>query len=184
MAETAFPETDQSKAKVFISYSRKDMAFADRLEAALKARGFEPLIDRTEIYAFEEWWQRIEALITRADTVVIVLSPDSVASELALREVSFASSLNKRFAPVVFRQVDDKAVPEALRKLNFIFFDDEARFQENANRLSEALGTDIGWIRQHTDFGEQARRWGQAKGAGGLLLRSPVLALLWQNSAL
>jgi hypothetical protein len=33
----------QSKAKVFISYSRKDIAFADRLETALKARGFEPL---------------------------------------------------------------------------------------------------------------------------------------------
>jgi len=30
------------------------MAFADRLEAALKARGFEPLIDRAEIYAFED----------------------------------------------------------------------------------------------------------------------------------
>jgi hypothetical protein len=30
---------DQSKPKVFISYSRKDMAFADRLETALKARG-------------------------------------------------------------------------------------------------------------------------------------------------
>jgi hypothetical protein len=30
------------KARIFISYSRKDMAFADRLEAALKARSFEP----------------------------------------------------------------------------------------------------------------------------------------------
>jgi hypothetical protein len=39
------------KARIFISYSRKDMAFADRIEAALKARGFEPLIDRTEIYS-------------------------------------------------------------------------------------------------------------------------------------
>ena len=36
---------DRSKAKVFISYSRKDVAFADRLEAALRARGFEPLMD-------------------------------------------------------------------------------------------------------------------------------------------
>lgn len=42
------------KASVFISYSRKDMAFTDRLEAALRARGFEPLIDRGEVYAFEE----------------------------------------------------------------------------------------------------------------------------------
>jgi TIR domain len=45
----------QAKAKVFISCSRKDMAFANRLEAALRQRGFEPLIDRTDIYAFEEW---------------------------------------------------------------------------------------------------------------------------------
>ena len=68
----------KSKAKVFISYSRKDIAFADRLDAALKARGFETLIDRTDIYAFEEWWKRVESLITRADTVVFVLTPDAV----------------------------------------------------------------------------------------------------------
>jgi hypothetical protein len=41
--------------------------------------------------------------------------------------------------------------------------------------LAEALNTDISWIRQHTEFGEQARRWAQAKGPAGLLLRSPVL---------
>src|SRR6266581_4138860 len=110
----------QSKTRIFISYSRKDMAFADRLEAVLKARGFEALIDRTEIYAFEEWWKRIEALIVRADTVVFVLSPDAVASEVALKEVAFAASLNKRFAPSVCRRVDDKNVPEALRRLNFV----------------------------------------------------------------
>jgi len=58
------------KSKVFISYSRKDMAFVGRLEAALNARDFEVLIDREEIHAFEDWWQRIEALIGSADTVV------------------------------------------------------------------------------------------------------------------
>jgi hypothetical protein len=71
--------------------------------------------------------------------------------------------------------VEDKLVPEELAKLNFIFFDDPTLFDQSADRLAEALNTDIGWIRQHTDFGEQARRWTQAKGASGLLLRSPVL---------
>jgi hypothetical protein len=118
-AEQENPE--QAKAKVFISYSRKDMVFVDRLEASLKGRGFEPLIDRTEIYAFEEWWKRIEGLIERADTVVFVLSPDSVASEVALKEVAFAQSLNKRFAPIVCRRVADEAVPEALARLNLYF---------------------------------------------------------------
>jgi tetratricopeptide (TPR) repeat protein len=164
-----------SKARVFISYSRKDLAFADRLEAALEARGFEPLIDRAEIYAFEEWWTRIEKLIASADTVVFVLSPDAIASQVALKEVDFAASLNKRLAPIVCRPVNDKAVPEALAKLNFIVFDDPARFDESADRLAEALATDIGWIRQHTEFGEQARRWTAAKTPNGLLLRSPVL---------
>src|SRR5258707_10175890 len=107
------PETEP-KARVFISYSRKDMAFADRLDEALKMRGFGPLIDRTEIYAFEDWWKRIETLIVRADTVVFVLSPDSVASEVAMKEVTRAASLNKRFAPIVCRHVEIERVPEAL----------------------------------------------------------------------
>ena len=44
-----------------------------------------------------------------------------------------------------------------------------------ADQLVEALTTDIGWIRQHTDFGEVARRWSTAGRPGGLLLRSPML---------
>src|SRR5712691_8557689 len=116
------------KAKIFISYSRKDLAFVDKVDSALRARGFEPLIDRSEIYAFEDWWTRIQTLITKADTIVFVLSPDAVASDICAKEVAFAASLNKRFAPVVYKRVDDRAVPEALRRLNFIFCDDEARF--------------------------------------------------------
>src|ERR1700684_1746479 len=116
----------EPKARVFISYSRKDMAFADRLEAALK-------------------------------------------------EIAHAASLNKRFAPIVCRRVEDGAVPEALRRLNFIFFDDAARFEASAAQLAEALQTDIGWVRQHTDYGEAARQWAASGRAGGLLLRSPAL---------
>src|SRR3984893_15677557 len=164
------------KTKGFISYPRKDIAFADRLDAALKARGFEPLIDRTDIYAFEEWWKRVEALIGQADTVVFVLSPDAVRpGTVALKEVAFAASLNKRFAPIVFRPVEDKSVPEELTKLNFIFFDDDSQFEQSADKLAEALNTDIGWIRQHTEYGEAERRWSAAGRPSGLLLHSPTL---------
>src|ERR1700738_2617883 len=175
--ERASQSDGQPAARVFISYSRKDMAFAEHLETALKARSIEPLIDRSEIYAFEDWWKRIEALITQADTIVMVLSPDAISSDVCKKEVAFAASLNKRFAPIVCRRVDDKAVPETLARLNFIFFDDDAQFDESANRLAEALATNIDWIRKHTEFGEVAHRWspdGRA-GARGLLLRSPVL---------
>ena len=76
-----------------------------------RTRGFDVLIDRQEIYAFEDWWKRIQALIGRADTVVFVLSPDAVKSDVALKEVAYAASLNKRFAPIVCRRAEDGAVP-------------------------------------------------------------------------
>jgi Tol biopolymer transport system component len=165
----------ERKTKVFISYSRRDVAFADRLEAALKARGIEVLIDRSDIHAFEDWWKRIEALIVNADTVAFVLSPDAVTSEVALKEVTFAASLNKRFAPIVWRRVEDEAIPEPLRRLNFIFFDEETRFEASADQVADALSIDINWIRKHTEFGDAARRWDRDGRSSGLLLRPPVL---------
>ena len=39
MIAEAAPDVEL-KARIFISYSRKDIAFADRLDAALKTRGF------------------------------------------------------------------------------------------------------------------------------------------------
>src|SRR5262249_60043354 len=119
------------------------MAFADKLEAALRARGFEVLIDRQEIYEFEDWWTRIEALIGGADTVVFVISPEAVRSDVAVKEVAYAASLNKRFAPIVCRRVENSAVPEALWRLNFIFFDYSSQFEASAHKLAAELPTGI-----------------------------------------
>ena len=165
----------ESKATAFISYSRRDSGFADRLGVALRARGCDPFVDRNDIYPFEDWWRRIKRLIARADTVVFVLSPDAVASPVCLREVDFAASLNKRFAPIVYRPVDADTVPETLRRLNFVRFDDAAEFEDKVDQLAEALSTDIEWIRQQTEFGDTARRWDEAGRKRGFLLRSPLL---------
>src|SRR6202047_5204351 len=163
------------KAKVFISYSRKDRAFADRLTIALKERGFAPLIDRTDIYVFEDWWQRIQNLIVQADTILFVLSPDSVSSPVCKREVEFATSRNKRLAPIEICPVDTAIIPAALERCNFELFDNSEMFEQNVDRLAEALQLDIGWIRKHTEFGDQAHNWTAAGRPGGLLLRSPTL---------
>jgi hypothetical protein len=89
----------------------------------------------------------------------------------------FAASLQKRFAPVVCRGVDDQLIPEAISRLNFIFLDDNAKYDERLDQLARALTTDIDWIRKHTEFGELALRWSQAGQLRpkGLLLRSPSL---------
>jgi hypothetical protein len=175
LQDTVAARNLETRTKVFISYSRKDMAFANRLKATLEVRGLEVLIDRGEIYAFEDWWKRIETLIGSADTVVFVISPEAVKSDVALKEVAHAASLNKRFAPVICQQVENSAVPEALRRLNFIFLNDPNSFDANADKLAEALQTDIGWVRKHTEYGQRAREWSENARAAGLLLRPPLL---------
>jgi WD40 repeat protein len=176
MADAEYGPDAGSRARVFISYSRKDMPFADRLDAALKVRGFEPLIDRTAISDLEDWRHRIGALITQADDIVFVLSPDSVRSAECKKEIEFAASLNKRFAPVLCRKIDDAEVPETLARINRINFID-APFDATVDRLVKALETDIAWVRKHTEFGALAQRWAEAARPGprGLLVRSPTL---------
>ena len=170
------PETPAARpARVFISYSRKDLVFVDALDAALRERGIETLVDRSEIYAFEDWWARIQGLIAEADTVLFVLSPDSIVSPICLKEVTFAETLNKRFAPVVAKAVDIAQVPGALSRLNFIHLDGPNSLSSGIDRLNEALSTDIGWVRQHTGYGELAHRWSAAGRPPALLLRSPQL---------
>ena len=48
-------------------------------------------------------------------------------------------------------------------------------FEARADKLAEALQTDIVWIRHHTEFGEAARAWSAAGRPVGLLLRPPAL---------
>src|SRR6516225_3843764 len=83
----ALQQANRGKLRVFISYSREDLNFADQLDAALSTYGFECLVDRHGISGVEDWKRRLGDLISEADTVVFVLSPSSAHSEIS--SVSF-----------------------------------------------------------------------------------------------
>ena len=92
LAQASGPaSSDKGKLHVFISYSRDDLKFADQLDAALGAYGFECLIDRHGISGGEDWKRRLGNLISEADTVVFVLSPSSARSEICAWEVEEAA---------------------------------------------------------------------------------------------
>ncbi len=164
------------KLKVFISYSRQEIEFVDRLQSILIERGVTAYLDREDIEKGEEWWARIQQLITDADTIVFVLSPASVGSAVCQQEVDFAESLNKRFVPIVARDLAGHAVPDALARLNYVFFIENrgagasGDFDEAVAGLVRALETDIPWIREHTRLGALAQRWEQRRRPGEALL--------------
>lgn len=128
-----------AKTKVFISYSRKDMAVADRLVAALEARGCEVRIDRRDLPLLEEWQRELIGFIRQSDAAVLLLSPSWVASPWCAWEVERMLELNKRLAPVVIEPVDIDLIPEPVRRINLLQMSGAAEFDGGADALAIAL---------------------------------------------
>jgi TIR domain len=165
------------KLKVFISYSRRDAeAFADELVDGLEvAPDFAPFLDRHDIAPGEPWEARLGGLIAQSDTVVFVVSPEAVKSERCAWEVDRTIELSKRLLPVIFKPVPDDDIPEKLRRLQFVRFDNAPGFARPLSQLAAALRVDLDWIREHTRLGEIANRWDARGRPDALLLRGEEL---------
>jgi len=66
----------------FVSYSRRDGEFVQRLVAALAANGKDLWVDLEDIPKSADWRARIEAGIESAKAVVVVVSPSFVSSHV------------------------------------------------------------------------------------------------------
>src|SRR5215813_979949 len=168
---------DRGKLRVFISYSRDDLEFANQLDAALKACGFECSIDREGISGGEEWKRRLGSLISEADTVVFVLSPTSARSPVCVWEVEEATRLGKRILPVICRPLEGASPPPRLRDLNYIFFYADPKvldsgFGTGLKTLVASLNTEL---REHTRYLQRATEWDSGgRPANRLLSRDDI----------
>jgi hypothetical protein len=91
-------------ADVFISYSRKDIDFAQQLLTALGENGREGWIDLKSIEPTRKWWDEICSGIQKAQNFVFVISPDSIASPICNLELQYAFQNGKRIVPLYARE--------------------------------------------------------------------------------
>ena len=133
-------------AEVFISYSRKDLPFVRKLYQALAERKRDSWVDWEGIPPTAEWLWEINSAIDAAQAFLFVISPDSVVSEVCTKEIGHAVEHEKRLIPIVCREVDAKAVPEALAKLNWLFFRETDDFEGAVEALLKAIDTDLDWV--------------------------------------
>jgi len=173
---------DRGKLRVFISYSRDDLDFADQLDAALNACDFECIIDRHGISGGEDWKRRLGNLIREADTVVFVLSPTSARSEICEWEVDEATRLGKRILPIIQRPLEGASPPPRLRERNYIFFHADPKAAPSAGfgtglaKLVAALNTDFDWLREHTRYLQRATEWDRGGRPANRLLSGDDIA--------
>jgi TolB-like protein/Flp pilus assembly protein TadD len=85
---------------LFISYSRKDSSHALALAERLRASGIDVWIDQSGIEAATSWSGEIVRAIEAASALIVMLSPDSVASDNVVREVALAFDKKKKILPI------------------------------------------------------------------------------------
>jgi len=96
---------------IFTSYSRQDTNIVDNLASRLKSDGFEVWIDRENIKGGDQWRKQIVKAIHTADAFVLMLSPNSTASDNVRKEVDLAENAKRKLFPFVLAPVD---LPEEL----------------------------------------------------------------------
>src|SRR5262245_54502905 len=107
---------------IFISYSRLDSEFVDRLIHELEQRGIDAWGDREDSRRGSDWRSSTSQAVRQSQAVVVVLSPRFAASDNAAKELSIADHYKRPIIPVM-ESTEDKLsdtvdeVVQALRGL-------------------------------------------------------------------
>ena len=126
-----------AKKKIFISYSRADTEYVSSLVNNLRRQNYDVWFDK-EIRSGTDWDNTIEEEIKNADTMILVLSKTSVASENVKDEMSYAMSLSKGINPIMIEECD---VPMRLARKQHIDFTNS--FDDGFSRLLKDLSLQL-----------------------------------------
>jgi WD40 repeat protein len=119
---------------------------------------------------------QIASAITAADKFIFVISPDSLASGPCGWELSTAEGAGKQIVPLLRRAVPDgTAIPAAVAKRNWIFFDADDKFDTGFRQLIQTLDTDLAWVTTHRQLQVRAKDWADGGAAPSKLLRGSDL---------
>jgi len=162
-------------ADVFISYSRHDQEFVRELVARLTDRGRECWVDWDDIPPTAAFLQEIYQGIEASNAFLFVISPDSARSEVCREEIEHAAENHKRIIPLLRREPDGTALPEAVASLNWIPIPESADLDGAVDHLVEVMGRDLDHVRRHTRTLQKALEWSRAEEDGSLLLRGSEL---------
>src|SRR5512141_809626 len=166
---------EQQMAKVFISYSRKDIEFAKKLTGELQKSDLDFWIDWEGIPPTVDWWREIEKGIEEADVFLFLISPDSAKSKICGQEIDTAVKNGKRIIPIVVREIEWEDTPPQLGHLNYIFFSRDDDFDTALKKLLTAIQTDYEWAATHRQLQVKALEWERSNKENSFLLRGKEL---------
>jgi hypothetical protein len=115
MMQTSHPSVD-----IVISYSRTDSDFVDRLESDLKAHNLTPWVGRRKPEGAQVWDAETRTAINQCCILLIVISPNALASPWVTKEYQYALKRHKEVIPV--RYYPTMEIPPELQLLQWADF--------------------------------------------------------------
>lgn len=185
-----------NSAHVFISYSRRNLDFAKRLFQELNRSKRDVWVDWEDIPRAADWMQEIYQGIDNADTFIFLVSEHSLISEICNQELDYALQKNKRVIPLILQKIENDVFDrvdehwknttwypiaqknwESLKHLNWVFFDDPARYDGEFEALLTAVDQDLFHIKTHTRLLVRAQEWqSKDKNRGSLLAGDDIIS--------
>jgi hypothetical protein len=86
--------------RVFVSYSRTNLAIVTQLIQDLQAMGIQTFYDQT-LTGGQRWWDNILSNIRDCDIFILALSPEAWSSEACRSELAYVQQLAKTILPVL-----------------------------------------------------------------------------------
>lgn len=175
---------------VFISYSRKNRDFAQKLVDAIETYEQRDVwVDWEDIEYSENWWSKIQAGIESANAFVFIISPHSANSQVCYNEAEHAASVGKRIIPVLHEELDNdldyERLHPAVKLHNWLPFREGNDFDATFELLLQTLQTDFAHVRTHTRLLVRAKEWADDERQTSRLLTGVEIqeAIDWLDAA-
>eukprot|EP00741_Cyanophora_paradoxa_P002766 tig00000630_g2686.t1 len=165
--------TKAQQRSAFLSYSRCNKEFAERLVEALRGQSLSCWADWQDIPATADWRAAIRRGIQVSENVIFLLTPvplppsafrpfrqilpEWTASAECRRELAAALEEGKRLVPVLHAPCE--GVPEALQAINWIYMREGDDFEAGAAKLAAALLADAAYVRVLTRATAACAQW-------------------------
>ncbi|MGE5463410.1 MAG: TIR domain-containing protein [Syntrophothermus sp.] len=104
---------------IFMSYSRRELGFVDDVVSKLEGEGYNVWLDYRVLIPGTPWDEQIAKGLKNSDTVLLVVSKASIASDYVELEWRHFLDTNKRVILLIFEAVD---LPKELEKYEWVDF--------------------------------------------------------------
>lgn len=124
---------------VFISYSRRDLEFVTQLHQYLNQQEISAWFDQSSIEAGDQWRESIVNGIMECKLFLLVISPDSAASNNVRKEIDLAEHHKKPILPIMWRSTEfPPSIQYQLAGIQYLDFKTNAS-PENLGNLADIV---------------------------------------------